>query len=133
MEIFVNVTNQKLNITSSLCNVVAGSQKFVKFKFVIGEEWNGLLSFAQFVQNGLTYNVYLDSDNSVYLPSEIKAGFCWMTLCGTDGVVVATTNRVEFRVAEGGVVVDAHSIDITPTLYEQLVEKFNKLSKWSQI
>lgn len=133
MEIFVNVTNQKLSISSSFCNVVSGSQEFVKFKFVLGEEWDGLLPFAQFIQNGSTYNSYLDSNDSVYLPPEISAGTCQMTLYGTNGRVVATTNRLEFRVAEGGVVVDINNIDITPTLYEQLVEKFNKLSKWSQI
>lgn len=133
MEIFVNVTNQKLSISSSFCNVVPGSHNFVKFKFVLGEEWDGLLSFAQFIQNGATYNSYLSTDKTVYLPPEIVAGVCQMTLYGTNGGVVATTNRLELKVDEGGIVVDANSVDITPTLYEQLVEKFNKLSKWSQI
>lgn len=133
MEIFVNVTNQKLSISSSFCNVVSGSQEFVKFKFILGEEWDGLLPFAQFIQNGTTYNSYLDEDNTVYLPPEINAGVCQMTLYGTNGGVVATTNRLELKVAEGGVVVDANSVGVTPTLYEQLIEKFNRLSKWSQI
>lgn len=133
MEIFVNVTNQKLSITSSFCNVVSGSHNFVKFKFVLGEEWDGLLSFAQFIQNGVTYNSYLDSDKTVFMPPEIKAGVCQLTLYGTNEGIVATTNRLELKVDEGGIVVDANSVDITPTLYEQLIAKFNKLSKWSQI
>lgn len=133
MEIFVNVTNQKLSISSSFCNVVSGSQEFVKFKFILGEEWNGLLTFAQFIQNGVTYNSYLDLNNSVFLPPEISAGVCQMTLYGTNERVVATTNRLELRVNEGGIVVDSNSTGITPTLYEQIIEKFNKLSKWSQI
>lgn len=133
MEIFVNVTNQKLSIASSFCDVVSGSQEFVKFKFVLSEEWNGLLPFAQFIQNGSTYNSYLDSDDSVYLPPEIKQGICYMTLYGTNGRVVATTSRIELKVAEGGIVVDVNNVDITPTLYEQLVEKYNKLSRWTRI
>lgn len=133
MEIFVNVTNQKLSIASSFCNVVSGSQEFVKFKFILGSEWDDLLPFAQFIQNGATYNSYLSTDKTVYLPPEIVAGVCQMTLYGTNGGVVATTNRLELKVAEGGVVIDASSVGVTPTLYEQLVEKFNKLSKWSQI
>ena len=29
-----------------------------KFKFILGEVWNGTLMFAQFAQDGRTYNQY---------------------------------------------------------------------------
>lgn len=133
MNIQINVINQKLRLATNLKSYVAGSQQFIKFTFNISEEWNNLLPFAQFIQNGSTYNKYLDSNNSVYLPSEIQAGVCQVTLYGTNGRVVATTNKLELKIAENNIIVDANSIDITPTLYEQLVEKFNKFSKWQQI
>lgn len=133
MELLVNVNNQKLRLATNLKSLVAGSQQFIKFTFNLSDEWDDLLPFAQFIQDNSTYNSYLDTNNSVYLPPEIHAGRCQVTLYGTNGRVVSTTNRLELNIAENNIVVDANSIDITPTLYEQLVDKFNKLSKWQQI
>lgn len=133
MNVQINVINQKLRLATNLKNYVAGSQEFVQFTFNISEEWDELLPFAQFIQNGSTYNVYLDSNNSVYLPSEIQAGICEVTLYGNNGRVIATTNKLKLNIDENNIVVDANSIDITPTLYEQLIAKFNTLSRWQQI
>lgn len=133
MEIFVNVTNQKLSISSSFCNVVSGSQEFVKFKFILGEEWNGLLTFAQFTQNGRAYNSYLNEENCAYLPSEIQGGVCTLMLYGVDGTIKATTNYLTLKVENSALVSDASSTDISQSLYDQLIDRFNKLSKWSQI
>lgn len=133
MNIQINVINQKLRLATNLKNYVAGSQEFVQFTFNISEEWDDLLPFAQFIQNGSTYNIYLDSSNSVYLPPEIQAGICEVTLYGNNGRVIATTNKLKLNIDENNIVVDANSIDITPTLYEQLIAKFNTLSRWQQI
>lgn len=133
MNIQINVINQKLRLATNLKNYVAGSQEFVQFTFNISEEWDDLLPFAQFIQNGSTYNIYLDSSNSVYLPSEIQAGICEVTLYGNNGRVIATTNKLKLNIDENNIVVDANSIDITPTLYEQLIAKFNTFSRWQQI
>ena len=71
MSILVNVVGQKMLVSSGMENVVAGSQKFVKFRFNLSEEWDGLLVFAQFTQHGKAYNQYLDEENVAYLPPEI--------------------------------------------------------------
>lgn len=34
------------------------------------------MTFAQFMQNGVAYNQYLDEENSAYLPPEIGVGTC---------------------------------------------------------
>ena len=132
MEIFVNVTNQKLSIASSFCNVVSGSQEFVKFKFVLGEEWNGLLTFAQFTQNGHAYNSYLDENNCAFLPSEIQGGTCTMMLYGADGTIKATTNYLTLKVESSALISDASSTDISQSLYDQLVERFNRIADLSE-
>lgn len=46
MSILVNVVNQKMYVSSNADGLVAGSQQFVKFKFNLSEEWNGLMVFA---------------------------------------------------------------------------------------
>ena len=131
MEIFVNVTNQKMSISSSFCNVVSGSQEFVKFKFILGEEWEGLLTFAQFTQNGNAYNSYLDENNCAYLPSEINGGTCTLMLYGADGTVKATTNYLTLKVESSALISDANSTNISQSLYDQLIERFNRIADLS--
>lgn len=121
MDIGINVVNQQLRTTTNLRTFVSGSQNFVRFVFDLPEEWNDLLTFAQFAQNGIAFNQYLDEENSVYLPSEIEAGTCTLTLYGSGGEVIATTNYLTLTVNENNLVVDIQSTEITKSLYDQLV------------
>lgn len=83
MELLINVINQKLKLATNLKSLVAGTQQFIKFTFNLSDEWDDLLTFAQFIQGENAYSQYLDSDNSVYLPSEIQEGVCKLALCNT--------------------------------------------------
>lgn len=129
MGIFINVVNQKMYITSTLDDIVAGSQEFVKFKFNFTKEWDGLTIFAQFSQDGKAYNKYLDNENSVYLPPEIGAGTCNLMLYGTNNSTIGTTNYLTLRINENILISDASSTDISETLYTQLVSRVNDLSQ----
>ena len=80
MDILVTVKHQKLKITSNYKPIVGGSQKFVRFAFTLDEDWKELTVFAQFTQNGIAYNQYLNDDNCCYLPSEIVEGKCTLML-----------------------------------------------------
>lgn len=133
MEITINVVNQKLRLASNLRDYVSGSQNFVKFIFNIDNSWDGLYPFAQFIQGGTTYNLYLDSNNAVYMPPEIQPGECRLTLYGANNGVRATTEALLLTIDESMLVVDAHSTDITPTLYEQLIRKIDKLATIDEI
>lgn len=128
MEILINVSNQKLRVTNTRNNIISGTQKFVKFTFDLGEDWDGLLTFAQFRQNGEAYNVYLDEENSVFLPPEIQPGTCTVMLYGSNEEVIGTTNYLTFTIDENILVSDAQSTDISLSLYNQLVTKVNDLS-----
>lgn len=122
MEILVNVQGQSLSC-KSYCDTVDGTQEFIKFRFDLSDDWKDLLVFAQFTQGEDAYNVYLDDDKSVYLPAEIKEGAYSLTLYGTGGNVVATTNTRTFRLQKCRLVKDGKSTEITLTLYEQLVNR----------
>lgn len=98
MEILINVSNQKLKIVNNLNNIISGTQKFVKLIFELGSDWDGLLTFAQFMQNGVSYNQYLDEENSVYLPTEIQPGTCTVMLYGSNEEVIGTTNYLTFTI-----------------------------------
>ena len=131
MEILVNVIGQKLKVTTNLKCFISGSQQFVKFIFNMDSEWDNLLTFAQFRQNGVAYNQYLDEDNSVYLPSEIGAGTCTLILYGTYNGVRATTNYLTLTIDESILVTDAQSTEISTSLYEQLVTKVNAITSFN--
>ena len=119
--IYINVVNQRLAALSSLKNFVEGSQEFVRFAFNLDDTWSGLTVFAQFTQDGVAYNQYLDSENSVYLPAEIETGTCTLMLYGTGSRTIGTTNYLTLNIGESKYVGDAHSTEITQTLYQQLV------------
>ena len=113
MDIIVNVVNQKMYIASTMECLVSGSQHFVKFKFNLSEEWDGLTTLAQFQQDGKAYNSYLDENNCVYLPAEIKAGDCKLMLYGSCDTTVAATNHLTVRIGESIFVRDAQTADIS--------------------
>lgn len=132
MDILVNVANQKLKIATNLKSLVAGTQEFVKFTFNLTGDWDDLMTFAQFQQNGVAYNAYLDDDNSAYLPSEIGVGTCTLMLYGSNDKTIATTNYLTLTIDENIIVSDANSTEISESLYTQLVTKVNTLLTWNE-
>lgn len=132
MEVLVNVIGQKLKVVSDFDGYVSGTQKFVRFVFNLGSDWDGLLVFAQFMQNGEPYNQYLDSENSAYLPAEIGPGTCTLMLYGSNDETIATTNYLTLFLDKNILVEDAKSTEISESLYTQLVTKVNTLTTWNE-
>lgn len=126
MDILVNVVNQELKIATNLKNYVEGTQEFIRFVFNLTGDWKDLTVFAQFTQDDASYNVYLDDHDSVYLPSEIKAGICTMVLYGSNAYTVATTDYVTLTIDESILVIDAQGPVVTKSLYDQLVERIEQ-------
>lgn len=115
MGIGIRVVNQQLRTTTNFRTLVSGSQNFVRFIFDLSNEWDDLLVFAQFTQNGVGYNMYLDEENSVYLPSEIVDGTFTLMLYGSGGFnsgVVATTNSLTFNVIKSNYIEDGSEVII---------------------
>lgn len=132
MDILINVVNQKLKIATNLKSLVSGTQNFIRFVFNTSGEWDSLVMFAQFVQNGIAYNQYLDDNRSVYLPSEISAGTFTMMLYGNNETVIGTTNYLTLTVDENILISDAQSTDISSSLYDQLVTKVNSFIAYNE-
>lgn len=122
MDILIGVMGQRLFLPSCDTNqITEGSQNFVRFTFILDDSWNELKAFAQFRQNGSAYNIYLDDNNSVFLPPEIKAGTCKLMLYGTKDTTIGTTNELTLKIDQCHMVSDAESTEITESLYNQLV------------
>ena len=135
MNIFIDVKGQKLHVQNNYKNLVSGTQNFIKFTFNLDTDWDNLTTFAQFRQNNVAYNQFLDNENSVFLPAEIGAGTCTLILYGNgdvDGDVVrATTNYVTLSLDENLLVEDAESTEISQSLYDQLIIRINAIDSWS--
>lgn len=131
MSILVNVVNQKMYVSSTMEGIVAGSQNFVRFRFNLSEDWDGLMTFAQFRQSGVAYNQYLDDENSVFLPPEIGMGTCTLMLYGSHDTTIGTTNYLTLKIDKNILVSDATSTEISQSLYDQLVAKVNALDSWN--
>ena len=121
MDILVNVVNQKLKVMTNFRSLVDGTQNFIKFYFSLDSGWDNLMTFAQFMQNEVAYNQFLDDEGGAFLPSEIGPGTCTLMLYGSNGAVQATTNYITFTIDENILVTDAESTEISQSLYDQLV------------
>lgn len=128
MNITIKVVGQKLVVSTNFNKLVSGSQQFVRFNFVLDEDWDGLTAFVQFQQNGVAYNQYLDSNKSAYLPSEIQPGIVDLMLYGSGGNVIATTNYLTFEIDENLIIHNASSTEISESLYTQLVNLVSRIN-----
>lgn len=125
MDILVSVTNQQLRLESQIKKLIYGTKDFIRLVFSLTGDWDGLRVCAQFSQGQNVYNEYLDADNSVYFPSEIQPGTCFLILYGTDGERTALTDRLKIVIDENEYITNASSTQITQTLYEQLISYIN--------
>lgn len=132
MDIRVDVVNQRLQTATNLTSFIAGTQEFIRFVFNLDGDWDGLLVFAQFSQNGQSYNQYLDSDNSAYLPAEIVAGEATLTLFGSHENKKATTDVLTLKIEENNLTEDGESTEITLSLYQQLATEVHRLSTFTE-
>lgn len=127
MDIPVTVIGQKMVLDTGQNILAPKSQKFIKFKFDLSDEWNDLTVFAQFTQGGHSYNSYLADDNTVYLPSEITIGPCSMMLYGSgSGNVRGTTHAISLYIIDNRFVEDGESTVISESLYDQILERFDE-------
>ena len=127
MTINVDVIGQKLKIVSNTKNLVSGSQNFIRFFFNLDSDWDGLTVFAQFQQNGNSYNQTLDGEKSAYLPAEITDGKVNLLLYGTGGTVIATVNYLTFTVDKSIIVENAQSTQISTPIYTQIINRITAL------
>lgn len=93
MDILAIVKGQKMKLTANNSCYISGSNRFVRFKFEMSDEWKNLSVIAMFEQNGQISSQTV-TDGYAFLPSDIREGNCNMTLFGIGGTIFATTNRV---------------------------------------
>ena len=125
MTIIIDVTDQQMAVKGHKVPLAPHSENFIKLTFLLSSEWKNFKTFAQFRQsNNPPVNVYLDESNSVYVPREIKAGNFTVMLYGAGESIIGTTNCLIFDMVDNCFSADAIETDLTPTLYQQLLNEF---------
>ena len=127
MKTIVVVDGQKLSWYGKPPELADNSIQFVQFQFNLSEDWAELEVVAQFTQDQ-TYNKLLEN-GCCYLPAELVAGMCDLSLFGQKAgqVVRATTIPLRFKIHKSGFTSTAETpIPPTPDLYAQLLEKLGQ-------
>lgn len=124
MRVKVSVQGQSLRWYGNPPEIADSSVEFVEFQFLLPPEWEDCEVVAQFGQTE-TYNVAL-VNNCCFLPVEIKAGSCSLSLFGQKAGknIRATSIPLRFRVKNSGFTPSGETpIPPTPDLYAQLLEQ----------
>lgn len=129
MTVYVDVVGQTLIVPNRMV-YIEGTQEFIRFTFNLDDDWKELTTFAQFVQNGVPYNKYLDNTYSVYLPSEIVNGVCTLTIYGTGHGRIGTASYLILKIEPNSLVDGEGTMVITQSLYDQLVDKVDEFETW---
>lgn len=129
MDILVTVEGQKMKLASNQTHHIEGSSQFVKFVFDLSDEWVGLDTNVQFVQNGEAYGQKLDGSGNkkyAFLPNGITEGECKMVLYGGDGTIRATTNYIPLSIGKDISALRTLSENISRTDYEQALNELKQ-------
>lgn len=113
MDIPIEVFGQRLRMPSNQKIFVSGSSDFVRFIFELSSDWSGMTVFARFQQGANRCDEFLDSNNSVCLPSTINAGDCKIALCGEKNGIIATTDYLTLKIKGNILLVESHMPTIT--------------------
>ena len=129
MDILVTVEGQKMKLASNQTHHIEGSSQFVKFVFDLSDEWVGLDTNVQFIQNGEAYGQKLDGSGNkkyAFLPNGITEGECKMVLYGGDGTIRATTNYIPLSIGKDISALRTLSENISRTDYEQALNELKQ-------
>lgn len=99
MEILITVDGQRVKVSQDQINLIEGSRHYVRFIFHLSKEWQNLALIAIFAQDGIAHPQPV-KNNCVFIPAEIKKGVCDLSLFGTAGSIMATTDHVRLFIQE---------------------------------
>lgn len=101
------------------------SQNAIEVLFEFDETWQGYTITAQLTKLQSTYNLLLDADNKVLVPSDITEGLWYVSVFGVKGSITRnTTISACINVVRGGYVTSGTPpVPPTPDLYQQLISQ----------
>ena len=125
-----SVDDQLLTRTDE--NTVAANSHLVHVcEFTFSSEWDGRGKVATFKKRDLMLSVILDDDACTIPPeilqSENKIDVFELSVCGADGNSTITSTVIKVPILAG--TWDPFTEEITPTLFEQIMQKIDEIEK----
>ena len=125
-----SVEDQLLTRTDE--NTVAANSHLVHVcEFTFSSEWDGRGKVATFKKRDLMLSVILEDDACTIPPeilqSENKIDVFELSVCGADGNSTITSTVVKVPILAG--TWDVMSTEITPTMFEQIMQKIDEVEK----
>ena len=125
-----NVDDQLLTRTDE--NTVAANSHMVhKCDFTFSSEWNGRGKVATFKKQDMMLSVIIENDSCIIPPeilqSEKKIEVFELSVCGADSNSTITSSIIKIPMIAG--TWDATSEEITPTMFEQIMQKIEEIEK----
>lgn len=128
-EIKVKCIDQVLIVENSP-DIASGDVNVDKVTFSLCPKWDGYTNVAVFYNDPeKTYCVMLDENNSAIIPSEVMSDQTILNF-GVMGVKVdsvRTSNLIRYRIYKGAIAGNAWVENPTPTIFEQLLGKYNEV------
>lgn len=114
--------NQKLSCQHSPSDYFSGNINIDKIHFEFCNLWDGYVKTAVFTKGDESYMVLLDEKNICRIPKEVLSttGLLNIGVFGIKDEKRRTSNEVGFYVGQG-VQTDGSETDITPDVYQQIV------------
>ncbi len=131
-EIRLSANDQKLTVAVGP-KVASGDKKSVYIRLIFSGHWNGFVKSAVFFTSWdkTVYEVLLENDECE-VPWEVLkiSGDLFIGVRGVnpDTQAVKTSALIKYRIEKGAPVGDATSLDPTPDVYQQILEKLNNIS-----
>lgn len=131
MTLFVMEVEKNIAKITDTEPMTSGSSKVYLVKFYFSSEWDNLARVAVFKAGDTVVDVLLDDENLCFMPWEVLVEYgrpVQFGVYGTmEGHVVLPTIWASTEIILEGVITGAAAQPLSPTLYDQILDKFNKL------
>ena len=118
-------------------DIASGDRNVDRVVFDLCPKWDGYTPVGVFYNDPeKVYPVLLDENLSAYIPGEVMSDqtTLFIGVMGVKGDSIRTSNLVRYRIQKGAIDGSAWIENPTPTIFEQLLEKYNDaLTKLSLI
>lgn len=128
-EIKIQCVDQALHLVE-MPPIYSGDVNYDTVSFDFDTTWNDYTKTAIFYQSkDKVYSQLLDASGTCKIPKEVLAskGVCYIGVFGVYDNTVITSQVLGYRILEGAITEDLNIPDPTPSIYEQILSKYNYL------
>lgn len=119
------IVNRQALVREDKFRVVANSKNYVIAQFKFSDDWIGKAKTVIFQRDEMQFPILLDETNNCRVPNELlkNSGGFRVSVVGVGDGSIITTNVLPVQVHGGSGVRELSEEELTPTLFEQIMNK----------